>query len=151
MFYGLRELKNKSDRDGSDTASSELDLFDFSDNYEPGFESSDSDCLSSPNVQSASEGKMGFDDRPPAAVNDSWGPCTFQISKFGFSGYSNSKINIPGSTSYEIYRHFLTDEIFQLIVDKTNLFTQQFISSRRLCRRSSVLKQKDTNKEIKKL
>ena len=102
-FY---ESRNKSDRGGSDTASSELDLFDFSDEYELGSESSYSDCLSSPNVEDASQGKMGFDDRLPTTVNGSGGPCSFQISKFGFSGYSNPKINIIGSTRYIIYDIF---------------------------------------------
>ena len=50
----------------------------------------------------------------------------------GFSGYSNPKINITESTPYEIYRNFLRDEILQLIVDKTNMFMQQFMSSRKL-------------------
>ena len=63
MFNGLKESRNKSDRDGSNTVSSELDLSDFSDRYEPGSEFSDSDCLSSPNLESACESDMGVDDR----------------------------------------------------------------------------------------
>ena len=74
-----------------------------------GSKSFDSDYLSSPNVESASKGEMDVGDRPPAAVNGTWGPCNFW---FGFSGYSKPKTNITGSTPIKIYQHFLTDEIF---------------------------------------
>ena len=65
MFYGQKESRNESDRDGSDIASSGIDLSDFADEYELGSECSDSDCLSFSDVESASEGKIGVDDRLP--------------------------------------------------------------------------------------
>ena len=147
MFYGQKNSRSEADEDEAESTSSDLGLSDSSEEYEPSSEPADSDSSSSVTVESESEEETSSDCIPVASITKTWGPCTFQTAKFGFSGPRNPQINITESTPYEIYRYFLTDEMLKLIVEETNRYAQQYVSANQLRRRSLMSKWKDTNAE----
>ena len=141
MFYGRASPQTGNDSSESDISS------DSSDEYEPSSSETDEAGSSYPDSASESDEETNDNGAPPPSASSvpvNWGLCTLQIPRFGFTGSADPQINITESDPLKIYRHFLTDEILQLIVTETNRYAQQFIASHQLRRPSLMQKWKDT-------
>lgn len=129
---------------------------DSEESYRPS-DNEDSDSVSS--LQTSDEDEENGNEIPSVDTNsartvtsDTWGPCTDLPDKHQFSGQSGLNINsLDLSRPFDIYKHFITDEILDVIVLETNRFAAQLIQAKQLPRRSLLNKWTDTNRvEIEK-
>ncbi|KAG8239274.1 hypothetical protein J437_LFUL016545 [Ladona fulva] len=87
----------------------------------------------------------------PSGSSSTWGPCRESVRKHRFSGGSGLGVQLNVSDPVSVYKHFLNDDVLKLIVDETNRYANQLISSVTLSRRSRMQKWRDTCKsEIQK-
>ena len=147
FFYGNRNSKVNTSEPLSETdiLSSGSDISDngSSDLYQPSSSCNElTDDSSSPCSEDSDDEEI--DRGAQNTESTTWGHCTLLPSRFGYVGAKEPQVNITESDPHAIYRNFLTDEILELFANETNRYTQRFISTHQLRRRSLMRKWKDT-------
>lgn len=138
------------------SSSEESDPYeDSGDSYVPSSEESDNHLTTeddlSDNISDSNDDANN--DVMPNISQDKWRPCTNLQAPFQFSAQPRILLNNADLTNpYDIYRHFISEEILDIIVQETNRFATQYIQNHQLRPRSLMKKWKETNKnEMKNL
>ena len=129
----------------TDILSSGSDISDneSSDLYQPSSCNELTDDSSSPCSKDSDDENM--DRGAQNTESTTWGHCSLLPPRFGYVGAKEPQVNITESDPYAIYRNFLTNEILELVANETNRYTERFISTHQLHRRSLMRKWKNTN------
>ena len=156
-FYGANAQQNiPNDSDSEDDIS-----VDESSSYSPSHSSSSESFESDSEESLPDSSNSNHNDEQNDSSDDPLYPGTLHIVNgtyrkqfvfadgggiFGFSGIAPDELK-----PLDVYSNMVTDDIYDLIVQQTNLNAQQVISSQRISRKSRLSRWKDTDKtEMKK-
>ncbi|KAJ8972178.1 hypothetical protein NQ314_000308, partial [Rhamnusium bicolor] len=137
--------------------SAEQYYWSSSEESEPFQDSSDSYIISeneiqsesSPTIESENDQHSSDDENPTntatvTTTHTTWGPCKDLPVTFKFSAQAGLQANnLDLNDPYKTYRHFITDEILDIIVLETNRYASQYMQSHLLRPRSLLRKWTD--------